>query len=274
MRLPAVAGSFYASTEELLVKQIKGCYLYELGTGKLPKYNEKGLRKIKGAVVPHAGYMYSGATAAWVYAALAEDRFPATFIIIGPNHTGYGSGIAITKETFSTPLGEAEIDLELADALLNTIIDNDFNAHRYEHSIEVQLPFLQFIKRDFKFVPLCLGIQDYKTAKEVGSIIKKAIFELKKDVVVIASSDFTHYEERSEAERKDKLAIEKILNLDAKGLYEVVNRYSISMCGYGPVMAMLESIDAKKATLLKYCTSGDIEKHMLEVVGYAGIVVE
>jgi AmmeMemoRadiSam system protein B len=274
MRLPAAAGTFYAGSKESLIKQIESCYLHELGPRHLPKYNEKELRKIKGAVIPHAGYMYSGPTATWVYSKLAENGFPNTFIIIGPNHTGYGSGIAITKETFSTPLGNVEVDTELADALLDTIIDNDFNAHRYEHSIEVQLPFLQYIKGDFKFVPLCLGIQDYKTAKELGALIKKAILDLKRDVIVIASSDFTHYEERSSAERKDKIAIEKILNLDSKGLYEAVEHYSISMCGYGTVMTMLESIEAKKATLLKYSTSGDIEKYMLEVVGYAGIVVE
>ncbi|MEW6069121.1 MAG: MEMO1 family protein [Candidatus Thermoplasmatota archaeon] len=274
MRLPAVAGTFYAGSKESLVKQIESCYLHKLGPGKLPKYNEKGLRRIKGAVVPHAGYMYSGPTATWVYSRLAEDGFPTSFIIIGPNHTGYGSGVAITKETFSTPLGTVEIDNELADALLDTIIDDDINAHRYEHSIEVQLPFLQHIKKDFKFVPLCMGIQDYKTAKEVGATIKKAISKLNRDAVVIASTDFTHYEERGSAERKDKFATDKILSLDSKGLSEVVDEFSISMCGYGPVMAMLESIEPKKATLLSRTTSGDIEKHMFEVVGYAGIVVE
>lgn len=272
MRYAAVAGTFYAASREALLKQIESCYLHKLGPGKLPVY-KKGLGKIKGAIVPHAGYAYSGPTAAWVYSKLAAD-FPETFVIMGPNHTGYGSGVALTKDTFQTPLGEVEVDIELADSLLNTIIDNDPNAHRYEHSIEVQLPFLQYLTKEFKFVPICMGIQDYKTAKEVGAGIKKSISSLKRKVVVLASSDFTHYEPRSEAERKDKLAIQQILRLDSKSLYETVRRYSISMCGYGPVMAMLESIAGKSATLLKYSTSGDIEKLMPEVVGYAGIIVE
>jgi hypothetical protein len=274
MRYSAVAGSFYAGSKEALLKQIESCYLHELGPGKLPEYKDKGPRRIKGAVVPHAGYMYSGPPAAWVYSKLAEDSFPETFIIIGPNHTGYGSGIAITKETFNTPLGNIEVDCELADKLLNNIIDNDPNAHRYEHSIEVQLPFLQYIRKDFKFLPLCLGIQDYKTAKELGTIIKNAINTLGKDVCILASTDLTHYEPRAQAEKKDKLAIQQILSLNSKALYEIVRKYSITMCGYGTVMTMLESIEGKKATLLKYSTSGDIEKGMSKVVGYAGIIIE
>ena len=270
MRQPAVAGSFYQDEKELLKKQIEKCFFSPIGIGKLPQY-KKGERKIKGAVVPHAGYMYSGPVASHVYNAISEDGFPEIFIILGPNHTGYGSGIALTTETFSMPFGKVEIDTEITKKMFGTIIDNDINAHRYEHSIEVQLPFLQYINPNFKFIPICIGIQDYKTAKEIGEVIKNSIKN--KDVIVIASTDFTHYESRTEAERKDKLAIDAILKLDAKLLYNRIKENNITMCGYGPVMAMLESIDGKKAKLLKYATSGDIEK-MHDVVGYAGIIIE
>lgn len=270
MRYPAASGSFYPGDEKSLKKQIEECFNHRLGPGKLPVY-KKGDRKIKGAVIPHAGYVYSGPVASCVYSALADDAFPETFIIIGPNHTGYGSGVALTTETFNTPFGDVNIDKELAKDLLNTIIDNDINAHRYEHSIEVQLPFLQYIKKDFSFVPLCMGMQDYKTAKEVGKIIKNAIED--RDVVIIASSDFTHYESKASAERKDKMAIDAILELDSKELFETVKQNNITMCGYGPVIAMLEAVNGKKSTLLKYATSGDVTP-MDDVVGYAGIIVE
>jgi AmmeMemoRadiSam system protein B len=270
MRYTAAAGSFYPGNENALKKQIEECFAHKLGPGEIPVY-KKGDRKIKGVVVPHAGYVYSGPVAAHVYSALANDGFPETFIIIGPNHTGYGSGVAVTTESFNTPLGDVNVDKELAKELLDTIIDNDIDAHRYEHSIEVQLPFLQYIKKDFSFVPVCMGMQDYKTAKEVGSIIKDAIKD--RNAVVIASSDFTHYEPKEIANRKDKMAVDAIINLNSKKLFEVVKQNNITMCGYGPVMSMLEAVNGKKATLLKYATSGDIQP-MNDVVGYAGIIVE
>jgi|GEM_PF-12901 len=334
MRYPAAAGSFYPGDENALKKQIEECFTHKLGPGEIPvyektfskklkksfrvdgklnfPYNKKGERRIKGCVVPHAGYIYSGPVAAHVYSALANDGFPETFIIIGPNHTGYGSGVAVTTESFNTPLGDVCVDKDLAKYLLNTIIDNDIDAHRYEHSIEVHLPFLQYtrklfqrnqrkvfdaqesesslfspklqsnfvecrestfptIKKDFSFVPICMSMQDYKTAKEVGSIIKDVIKD--RDVVVIASSDFTHYEPKEIANKKDKMAIDAIINLDSKKLFEVVKQNNITMCGCGPVMSMIEAVNGKKATLLKYATSGDIQP-MNDVVGYAGIIVE
>ncbi|MDI6917477.1 MAG: MEMO1 family protein [Thermoplasmatales archaeon] len=270
MRYPAVAGTFYPGNEKDLRRQIEECFNHRLGPGKIPVY-KKGDRNIKGAVVPHAGYVYSGPIAAHVYSALADDGFPETFIIIGPNHTGYGSGVALTTESFNTPLGDADVNKDLAKDLLDTIIDIDINAHRYEHSIEVQLPFLQYIKKDFSFVPVCMGMQDYKTAKEVGSVIKDVIKG--RDVAVIASSDFTHYEPKATANKKDKMAIDAILELDSKKLFEAVKQNNITMCGYGPVISMLEAVNGKKAALLKYATSGDIQP-MNDVVGYAGIIVK
>jgi AmmeMemoRadiSam system protein B len=161
--------------------------------------------------------------------------------------------------------------MDLAKKLQTGVIDNDISAHRGEHSIEVQLPFLQYLKPDIKFVPLCLGHQTYKMAKEVGETISKAIEG--KDVVVLASTDFSHYVPREVAKNKDMKAIEAIINLDAKALFKTVEKLNISMCGYGPVMAMIEGVKGSEAKLLKYSTSGDIME-MRDVVGYGAIIVK
>jgi AmmeMemoRadiSam system protein B len=270
MRYPAVAGQFYEGKEGALRKQIENCFLHSLGPGEIPEL-KKGDRKIKGAVVPHAGYMFSGPVAAHVSSALASDGFPETFIIIGPKHTGYGSPVAITKEDFKTPFGNVKIDLELAEKLQTGVIDDDIVAHRGEHSIEVQLPFLQYLEPDIKFVPLCIGQQTYKMAREIGGIISKAIKG--RDVVVLASTDFSHYVPMEIAKKKDMKALEAIIKLDAKGLYKTVDKLNISMCGYGPVMTMIEAVDGSQAKLLKYSTSGDVME-MREVVGYGAVIVQ
>lgn len=269
VRVTAVAGQFYEGRRERLIAEIEDCFLHKLGPGKLPDL-KKGNRKIVGAVVPHAGYVYSGPVAAHTYYALAEDGFPETFVIIGPNHTGYGSGVALTTQTFATPLGEVPVDTDLAKKIAQDVIDDDITAHRSEHSIEVQLPFLQYIKNDIMFVPICMAIQDFRMASRVGEIIGRAIEG--KDVVVLASTDLTHYERKAVAEKKDRTVIDAILKLDAKLVYNVVNKYDVSMCGYGPVMAMLTAVKGDKANLLKYSTSGDVSP-MPDVVGYCAIVV-
>jgi AmmeMemoRadiSam system protein B len=269
MRYPHVAGQFYEGSERGLRKQIEACFLHELGPGKIPELKE-GERKIKGAVVPHAGYMFSGPVAGHVMAALAEDGFPETFIVLGPKHSGFGSPVALTTEEFNTPLGNVAIDMELAKSLHTGVIDDDIVSHRSEHSIEVQLPFLQYLKPDIKFVPICIGHQTYKMAKEVGGIISAAIEG--KDVVVLASTDFSHYVPREVAEKKDMKAMEAILQLDAKSLYKTVDKYNISMCGYGPVMTMIEAVKGNETQLLKYSTSGDVVE-MRDVVGYGAVVV-
>lgn len=271
MRKPAVAGAFYSANEGTLKKEIEKCFFHKLGVGKLPQL-KKGERKIKGMVVPHAGYMYSGPIASHSYFALAEDGFPSSFIILGPKHHWHGNAVALTTENFLTPLGEVAIDKDLANELQRGIIHNDIYAHYEEHSIEVQLPFLQFIKKDIKFVPIVIGVDDFEYAKEIGEIIKNAIKG--KDVVVLASSDFTHFESQKSAEKKDKIAIDDILNLNARKLYDDIHRYDISMCGYMPTVVMLEGINGKKAELLKYGTSGDITKDYSSVVGYGSIKIE
>lgn len=273
-RRAAVAGSFYEKDKDLLINEIKNCFLK--GPGEIPQ-TKKGVGKIKGVVVPHAGYIYSGYVAAYVYHAIAKDGFPDKFIIMGPNHHGYGSPVAIaTKGAWLTPLGKVFID-ENAKKLARGIISEDEVAHKYEHSIEVQIPFLQFLG-EFKFIPICFGMQDYETAREVGEIISE------ENALIIASSDFSHVsfskfpnkEDIEEVRKIDKIAIDEILRIDAKRLVEKVEENDITMCGYGAVAAMLEAVKrkgAKNARLLKYATSYDMEPGTY-CVGYSAIVIE
>ncbi len=270
MRRPSVAGQFYEGDAKSLRNQIETCFVGPLGPGRIPQL-AKGKRVIMGGVSPHAGYMYSGMVAAHLYSRLADDGFPSTFVILGPNHTGRGSGIAITTEDFQTPLGTVKVDRDLAKALRKDLIDEDSEAHRYEHSIEVQLPFLQYLSTEFKFVPVCMGFQNYESAAEVGKIIRDAIKG--KDVVVIASTDMSHYVPKDVAAKKDGQALDAIKAMDAKRLFRTVEDNDISMCGYGPVMATITACQGGKATLLKYATSGDVSP-MREVVGYAAVVIE
>lgn len=276
MRPSIVAGQFYAGTKSTLLKQIEQCYTSRHGPGKIPK-PKTGPRKIIGLVSPHAGYIYSGPVAAHGFGRLAEDGRPKSFVIIGPNHSGAGSGVSmINSGKWSTPLGEVQIDEELAEGikLASEIIDIDPIAHAYEHSLEVQLPFLQHLFGKFKMVPICMMLQDARTAVEVGDAIAKA--SMNKDVVIIASTDFTHYESQESAMEKDKKVIDKILSIDPHGVVRTVDEEGITMCGYGAVAAMLQAakkLGAKKAELLKYATSGDTAGSMEQVVGYASISV-
>jgi AmmeMemoRadiSam system protein B len=261
---------FYAGDERSLRNQIESCFLGPLGPGKLPKL-ASAKRHILGGMAPHAGYVFSGMVAAHLYSRIAEDGLPKTFVILGPNHTGRGSGIAVAAQDFETPLGVVKVDRELAKAIRKDLVDEDDEAHRGEHSIEVQLPFLQYLSSDIKIVPICMGIQDYEAAVSVGKTIRDAIKG--KDVVVIASTDMSHYVSKETAKRKDGMALEAISAMDPKKLFEVVRDENMSMCGYGPVMAMLTACAGGKATVLKYATSGDVQS-MRDVVGYASAVIE
>jgi AmmeMemoRadiSam system protein B len=264
MRTPAVSGQFYPRGKNDLRKEISRCFA-----------NIKSKERAAiGAVVPHAGYMYSGKTAAHVYSALPNAD---TFILIGPNHTGLGSPVSVSSETWSTPLGEVKSDLDLVKALPKKIIDIDEIAHSHEHSIEVQLPFLQHRFIDFKIVSICMGMQDEETALEVGAEISEAVLKLKKKVVIIASSDFSHYKPEKIAREDDAYFIEPILALDTGKFYRHLYERTANVCGYGPIAAMLiasKSLGAKRVVLLDYSTSGDTTRDLSAVVGYAGIVVE
>ena len=275
VRKPYVAGYFYPKDRDELIKMIEKCFLSKLGIGKLPERKE-GEKKIIGAVVPHAGYMYSGYEASYVYYELAQQKKPETVIIIGPNHTGLGSMISISYEDWETPLGIVEVDKDVVKFLAKTsgVLDINEDAFKYEHSIEVQLPWLQYIYGEgFKIVPICMMLQDLDTARSVG----EAIAKIKKDIIILASSDFTHYEPADIAKQKDMAAIHYILEMDEKGFMKEVHSKNISICGYGPIATCIiasKLLGAKRARLLKYGNSGDVTGDYREVVAYASIVFE
>ena len=289
IRNAVVADQFYPGNEKNLKQQIEQCFLDKRGYGTIPSI-KKVEPYLKGLIVPHAGYVYSGAIASHGYARLAEHGFADTFIILGPNHTGMGSGVSVMAEgAWKTPLGTVPLDSFLAQDISTGIIDQDATAHTYEHSIEVQLPFLQYIARGRKFelVPVCMMMQDYETIQEVGTILAKASQKSKKNIVVIASSDFSHagfnYQSTPPegmrvdkyAEKQDTFAIHSILRLDPKELIETVEEHNITMCGYGPVATMLfatKKLGASKAELLKYGTSYEVYPDS-SCVGYGTIAV-
>jgi len=288
IRRPAVAGQFYEANKDSLIDTIENCFLDKRGPGKIPE-EKKGNKKVYGVVVPHAGFVFSGSIAAYSFKEIIENGFADSFIILGPNHTGIGSPLALNSNgSWLTPFGEAEIDNDLAEKLNKEIIKDDKTAHMHEHSIEVQLPFLQYLSdKKIKFVPISLGIQDKNTSIKVGKIIADAIKKTDKRIVIIASSDFSHVGFNymtmpSEgirvdefAKMQDQKAIEKILDLDPEGLIEIVKKENISMCGAGPIAAMITAskiLGAENAELLKYGTSYEVHPGS-SCVGYGAISI-
>ncbi len=274
IRRPTVAGQFYEADAEELRAQVKSCFLHKIGPQELPKVNQNTHpRSIVGLICPHAGYMYSGPVAASAFYELAKDGKPDTVVLLGPNHTGYGSALSMMREgVWQTPLGKVEIDTALADQIRQetSVIEVDDVAHRYEHSIEVQLPFLQFLYGDtFKIVPICFLMQDYESAVEVGGALEEALDTA--NTVVIASSDMTHYETAKKAFEKDQAALKAVTDLDAKRFYDIVEAQNITACGYAPITALITYASGvcAKAKLLNYHYSGDITGDHSSVVGYA-----
>lgn len=262
MRRAAVAGRFYPASPNSLLLELKRCF-EGLPTGEDAS--------IKGVVCPHAGYVYSGRTAAHAYAVLPHVD---TYVIICPNHTGMGSGVALSTDTWSTPLGTVEVDEEFVRALPKSIIDLDESAHLYEHALEVQLPFLQYRFGDgFRIVPICLGMQDQETAAEVGAEIRDAIERTGRRVVVIASSDFSHYVPVEMASRNDRYVIEALLHADVEEFYRRLAESGASVCGYGAIASMLYAVQPESGELLDYSTSGDTTGDYVAVVGYAAIAM-
>jgi AmmeMemoRadiSam system protein B len=274
IRKPAVSGMFYAGTARELEEQIDWCYKHELGPGTIPRVNSKGLREIVAIVVPHAGYYYSGPVAAHAYKELADDGIFDTAVILGPNHTGYGYPVSLwAGASWNTPLGDVEINKKLARRLLGDVIKSDETAHIHEHSVEVQLPWLQHLYKKVKIVPITMLAQDIETARMVG----KAIAQAGDNLIIIASSDLTHYEPHSVAMEKDSSVIEAIVALDEEELYERCASLNCTMCGYGPVASAIvaaKEMKAQKASLLKYATSGDTSGDFSRVVGYSSIVIK
>ncbi|HEX2061664.1 MAG TPA: AmmeMemoRadiSam system protein B, partial [Thermoanaerobaculia bacterium] len=231
--------------------------------------------RIIGAVVPHAGLMYSGHVAAALYTIV---ELPKRLIVLCPNHTGAGHFAAINREgAWRTPLGDVAIETKLADAIMarTRLIAEDARAHAREHSLEVQLPFLQRLLGDFTFVPICLGAHRYDYAEEIGRAIAEVLRE-EKDVAILASSDLNHYEDQRTTMRKDQLAIDEVLKRDPRELWRVVDEFDVSMCGFIPTTTMLVAVNllgASDARLVKHATSGDINGDYAHVVGYASILI-
>jgi AmmeMemoRadiSam system protein B len=220
--------------------------------------------------------MYSGPVAASAFYELALDGKPDTVVLMGPNHTGYGSALSLMREgVWRTPFGDVEIDTEMANEITHetSLIDVDELAHRYEHSIEVQLPFLQFLYGNtFKIVPICFLMQDYDSAVEVGRALEEVLDAT--NTVVIASSDMTHYEPAKTAAAKDQAALKAVTDMDAKRFYETVETQNITACGYAPITALItyaKGANAKEAKVLNYRNSGDITGDHSSVVGYAAV---
>ncbi len=273
VRTPAVAGMFYPKTQQELRTFIRDCFLHSFGPGKLSP--STSAEDIRGIICPHAGYMYSGPIAANSYYAISSLR-PEIVIIIGPNHWGIGCNVAAMKDgLWKTPLGDVEVDSESALEInkISKTIELDFFSHTRDHSIEVQIPMLQEIySHEFKILPIILIDQSYNTAKEIGMTIAKIV--KKKKVVIIGSSDFTHYEENEYAHKQDKSLIEPILEMDVDKFYRVLHENQISACGYGAMAATMiacRELGATRGTLTKYATSGDVTGDKTSVVGYASI---
>jgi len=279
VRLPCQAGAFYEGTAQSLKLQIEKCFLSNFGPGKLPEISKTGLKRLVGLICPHAGYMFSGPVAAHAYYQLALDGKPDIVVLLGPNHTGYGSALATMNEgVWRTPLGDVEVDSQTANQIVHEsrIVDVDESAHKEEHSIEVQLPFLQYLYgSEFKIVPICFLMQDLASAREVGQAVAKTIAG--KNAVIIASSDMTHYESHSKAEKQDRLALKAVEVLDEARFFSIIEEHNVTACGYGPIAALIVAakvLAVKEAKLLCYKTSGDVIGDYSSVVGYAAMSFE
>lgn len=277
VREPAVAGQFYAADPDVLRGQIEDAFTHEVGPGAVPPVGS-GPRDLVGIVSPHAGYPYSGPVAAHGVAAVAEDGAPETVVALGPNHSGLGAPVAFSgADRWETPFGALEVDAELTQAILSAddVGEIDDAAHRDEHSVEVQFPLLQYaLETEFRIVPICMGRQDEGTSGRLGRAIAEAAQEVGRDVLVLASTDLTHYEPQDVAEREDRKAIDRMTAFDAEGVVEVATVEGVSMCGYGPVAATVvasEELGGTEATLFEYATSGDTAGPAREVVGYGSL---
>ncbi len=273
IRTPAVAGMFYPGEKNKLTKLIEDCFLHSFGPGEKPP--KKNGRKIFGVICPHAGYVYSGPIACnSVYSISSET--PELFIIIGPNHWGIGRNVATMKDCkWETPLGTVEVDSESAEEIsqLSTNMELDFFSHTREHSLEVQIPILQKTFSNFKILPISLIDQSKEVAKDVGLAISK--IAKKKNVMIIGSSDFTHYEPNEFAHEQDLALIEPILEMDVDRFYDVLQKRKVTACGYGAIASTIiacKELGATKGELLKYATSGDVTGDTSSVVGYGSIV--
>lgn len=267
IRTPAVAGSFYPEDPKTLLEEVEN---------HVQKIAAK--TRALGILSPHAGFMYSGDVAGAVYSRI---EIPDTVIFLGPNHTGQGQPISMMAQgSWSLPMGTVKIDSDLAGELLqaSSIIQNDPSAHVNEHCLETQIPFIQYFRRDFKIVPICLMKTNYQTCEEVSREIVGAINRLeRRSILIVASSDMTHYESHESASRKDRQVIDLILQRDARAVFTTVQKQNITMCGVIPATIMLmccNKMGASQAELVKYMTSGETSGDYKRVVGYAGVIIK
>ena len=275
VRKPAVAGQFYPSDPKELSELIDACYLHRIGPGIEPPAppTKSGLVAV---VCPHAGFIYSGPVAAHSYLHVSSLRKPDLIVVVGPNHYGIGSGVSTFKEgEWETPLGRMRVDPLAAKVLADSaeIVAFDPDAQRLEHSLEVQLPFLQKIYGDsVPFLPISLVFQDMDTTRPVSRALAQVVRGRR--AVLVASSDFTHYEPAEEAKEKDAALIQQILKMDVQGFYSTLESRNVTACGFGAIATIMETARAlglSRAELLKYASSGDTSGDNLQVVGYGAL---
>ncbi len=265
IRRPAVAGTFYPGSRRELESMLK-----EFIDLEIPK------SKAIAIISPHAGYIYSGRVAGKIFSSVA---LPKDFIILSPNHTGLGARVALMDSGhWETPMGAAAINSELAQLLKNhcSLIEVDSLAHQREHSLEVQLPFLQYLLTDFSFVPICISTQSYNELCKIGEGIAATVKEHEEPILILVSSDMTHYENAESAKEKDMKAIKMVERINPQGLNDIVRKEGITMCGYAPAVSALEAcriLGAKKGNLIAYATSGDETGDYSSVVAYAGLLI-
>ena len=263
-RQPAVAGYFYPGEKHLLEKELQDL----IPQGRTPS-------PALAILVPHAGYIYSGAVAGEVYSSV---ELPDTFIILCPNHTGRGSDFDLWSEgEWKTPLGSVKVEADLCRRLMQEFprAEADGTAHFREHSLEVQIPFLQHLRGDISIVPLCIRSWNFPYLEELGHAMARIIREADRKILIVASSDMTHYESQESAKKKDQLAIAQMETVNARGLFDTVHQHDISMCGYLPATATMiavRDLGGSSGRLVKYATSGDVTRDYSSVVGYAGMI--
>ena len=265
IRRPAFAGQFYPQTETSLRKMLSGL---------IEPVSEK--QDAIGVIMPHAGYVYSGQVAG---ATISKIALKKTVIILGVNHTGQGERFSImTSGSWMTPLGEVKIDSEIAESILkeSILLKDDSVAHMYEHSIEVELPFLQYLEKDTRIVPIVMSEGKLSEYQKLGEEIVNGFKKIGRSGLFMASTDMTHYESKEVAQEKDMLAIDAILDMDEEKLFNAVKAKGLSMCGLSAACVLISAckrLGAKKAGLVKYQTSGDTSGDYSSVVGYAGMVI-
>jgi len=272
IREPVVAGQFYPGRKEDLENMIKNCMDHKYGPGSKSILSDE---RIFGIICPHAGYVYSGPTACYSYKSISSQN-PEIVIIIGPNHFGIGKDVATMVDAqWKTPLGMVQVDSELAKQVskISKFIKIDEYSHSQDHSLEVQIPMLQkILSSNFQIIPIILRAQHMNIAIDVGNAVSE--IAKRKNTIIIASSDFTHYEENSFAHQQDKALIEPILEMDVERFYQVLREKRVTACGYGAIASVMiacKNLGATKGELLSYATSGDISGNTQSVVGYCAI---